>query len=296
MNRYDLALRGTALALVVGACGSAHAQAVITDWNFGSVAVTAAPYNSPTPTTGSGTATSLGMTNSYTYTSGGTYEGTGSVTSDDVANDSPSGSSNGSTLGNGDVWRIRGASGTGTSGKDNNGWNNSAPEYSQGAEFDVSTAGYTNISLSFDWAATTQGVGNLQVEYTTDGSTWTTVGSVLSATVDNNPTASGGSGFATDRISFSSIAAAANDPDFGVRLVSAFNPTLGNEYASATSVVSGAPAQYNNNSGNWRIADVQIDGTSAPVPLPATAWLAMLGVGGIALRVRRRRRGGVGTI
>ena len=296
MNRYDLALRGTALALAVGACASAHAQAVITDWNFGSVAVTAAPYNSPTPTTGSGTATSLGMTNSYTYTSGGTYEGTGSVTSDDVANDSPSGSSNGSTLGNGDVWRIRGASGTGTSGKDNNGWNNSAPEYSQGAEFDVSTAGYTNISLSFDWAATTQGVGNLQVEYTTDGSTWTTVGSVLSATVDNNPTASGGSGFATDRISFSSIAAAANDPDFGVRLVSAFNPTLGNEYASATSVVSGAPAQYNNNSGNWRIADVQIDGTSAPVPLPATAWLAMLGVGGIALRVRRRRRGGVGTI
>jgi hypothetical protein len=289
MNVFNLAARGTALALAVGACASAHAQTTITDWNFGSVAATSPPYNTPAPTTGVGTATSLGMTNNYTYTSGGTYEGTGSVTSDDVTNDSPSGSANGSTLGNGDVWRIRGASGAGTTGKDNNGWNNSAPEYSQGAEFDVSTAGYSNISLSFDWAATTQGVGNLQVEYTTDGSTWNLIGPVYSATVDNNPTANAGSGFATDTISFSAIAAAANDPNFGIRLVSAYNPTLGNEYASATSVVSGAPVQYNNNSGNWRIADVQIDGNLAAVPVPATAWLAMIGVGGIAFRLRRRR-------
>jgi hypothetical protein len=278
----------TRAGLIAVACiASAAAQAqVITDWNFGSLASTS-PDNNPAPTTGSGTASSLGMTNSYTYTTNGATTGTGSVTLDDITNDSPSGTKDGSTLGNGDVWRIRGAAGTGTTGTTNNGWNNSAPEYSQGVEFDVSTVGYSGISLSFNWAATTQGVGNLQVQYTTNGSTWTNLGSVLSATVDNNTTGTAGAGFQTDTISLAAISGAANDASFGVRLVSAYNPTLGNEYASATSVVAGAPVQYNNNSGNWRFADVQIDGT--PVPLPASAWLTLSGLAGLAAFARKRK-------
>ncbi len=71
-------------------------------------------------------------------------------------------------------------------------------------------------------------------------------------------------------------------------MVAAYNPTLGNEYASATSVVGGAPVQYNNNSGNWRIADVQIDGT--PVPLPAAVWMLLSGVSGMAGLAKRRKR------
>jgi hypothetical protein len=227
------------------------------------------------------------MTNNYTYTTSGVTTGVGSVTLDDITNDSPSGTKNGSTLGNGNVWRIRGVAGTGTTGTTNNGWNNSAPEYSQGAEFDTSTVGYTGLSLSFNWAATTQGIGNLQVQYTTNGTTWTNIGSVFSATVDNNTTGTSGSGFQTNTVNLSGISGVSNDPSFGVRLVAAYNPTLGNEYASATSVVGGAPVQYNNNSGNWRIADVQIDGT--PVPLPPSVWMMLSGLGALAIMTRRSR-------
>ena len=288
MIHSTTAVRCLGLGLAVGACASANAT-TITDWNFGTVAAVS-PDNSPAPTTGTGTVTSLGMTNNYTYTTNGATTGVGAVTSDDVTNDSVKGTANGSTLGNGNVWRIRGQAGTGTTGTTNNGWNISAPQYSQGAEFDVSTAGYTNVGLSFNWAATTQGVGNMQVQYTTNGTTWSNIGSVLNATVDNNAISSAGSGFQTDTVDFSLTSGVSNDANFGVRLVSAFNPTLGNTYASATSVLSGTPAQINNNSGNWRIADVQIDGTVAPVPLPATAWLMLSGIGGLGFAARSRTR------
>ncbi|MFI4914503.1 MAG: VPLPA-CTERM sorting domain-containing protein [Steroidobacterales bacterium] len=292
MTRIKLTTQMGLVAVAIAACTSVEAT-TITDWNFGSLAEVS-PDNTPAATTGSGTAQSLGMTNNYTYTTTTkgvtTSTGVGAVTYDDIKNDSPSGSANGSTLGNGDTWRIRGQAGSGTTGTTNNGWNNSAPEYSQGAEFDTSTAGYSGLSLSFNWAATTQGVGNLQVQYTTNGSTWTNVGSVWSATVDNNTTGTAGSGFQTDTVNLSGISGVNNDANFGVRLVSAYNPTLagGTEYASATSVVSGSPVQYNNNSGNWRIADVQIDGTLTPVPLPAAAWMLLSGIGGLGLLARRR--------
>jgi hypothetical protein len=285
MNRSRI-LGALGVALLACAAGTSAQAATIADWDFGSLAAVS-PDNSPAPTTGSGTASSLGMTNTYTYTTNGVTTGVGAMTLDDVTNDSPSGSKNGSTLGNGNVWRIRGASGAGTTGTTNNGWNNSAPQYSQGAEFDVSTAGFNGISLSFNWASTTAGIGNMQVQYTTDGSTWQNIGPLLSATVDNNATSSAGSGFATDTVNLSGIAGVANDANFGIRLVSAYNPTLGNEYASANSVVTGAPTQYNNNSGNWRFADVQIDGSVAPVPLPSAAWLLLSGFGALGLFARR---------
>jgi hypothetical protein len=288
MIKLNIAGRtGLAIAILT-ACGAAQAQTIITDWDFGALGATS-PDNTPAPTVGVGTALSLGMTNSYTYTTSGATTGVGSVTLDDITADPQTTKQTGSTLGNGNVWRIRGAAGTGTTGTTNNGWNNSAPEYSQGAQFNVNTTGYSNISLSFNWASTTQGVGNLQAQYTLNGSTWQNIGSEYSATVDNGTLGATGYGFQTDIISLSAISGANNDANFGIRLVSAYNPSLGNEYASATSVVGGAPVQYNNNSGNWRIADVQIDGTLAPVPLPASLWLLVSGIGGLGVLGRKRK-------
>jgi hypothetical protein len=276
MTRFktSTSVRIALLACTAGvACASAQAG-TITDWNFGTLAVTA-PDNTPAPTTGAGSATSLGMTNTYTETGGG---GDVSTTYDDITPDTNS------TIGNGNVWRIRGAGSTA-----GNGWSINAPEYTQGAQFDVSTAGYSDVSLSFNWASTAQGIANLQVQYNTNvnnASGWTNAGSLLTATIGNSST---GGSYQTDTINFDAlgITGADNDANFGVRLVSAYNPTLGT-YASASSVIAGTPADYNNNSGNWRFADVQVDGTFAPVPLPASLWLLLSAMGGLGVLGRRR--------
>jgi hypothetical protein len=281
MTTLNIAAR---IGLIVVACsaGAAAQATTIVDWDFGTLA-TAAPKNTPAATGGTAqtngatTATSVGMANTYAevgYPSGSAY------TFDDITNDTNS------TIGNGNVWRIRGSS-TASTQSGANGWSINAPQYSQGAQFTTTTSGYDNIVLSFNWASTAQGIANMQVQYTTNGTSWTNVGSLLTATVGNS--SSGGS-YQTDTINFGTlgITSVNNDASFGVRLVAAYNPTLGN-YASASSVIAGSPAAYNNSSGNWRFADVQIDGTVAPVPLPASVWLMLSGIAGLGAMVSKRR-------
>jgi hypothetical protein len=283
MKNLNLAAR---LGLVLAACSAgAGAQAdTVAEWNFGTLASTA-PDNSPAATTGTQatssatTASSVGMANNYAEAS---YSGS-AYTFDDITNDTNS------TIGNGNVWRLRGSS-TQATQSGANGWSINAPQYAQGAQFTTTTSNYDNIVLSFNWAATAQGIANMQVQYNTNvnnASGWTNVGSLLTATVGNS--SSGGS-FQTDTINFAAqgITSVNNDATFGVRLVAAYNPKLGN-YASASSVIAGNPAVYNNSSGNWRFADVQIDGTIAPVPLPATAWLLVSGLGGLGALARKRK-------
>jgi hypothetical protein len=187
------------------------------------------------------------------------------------------------------TWRIRAQAGSSGAA---NGWSSAAPIGTQGAVFAASTAGYNSINVSFDWYSTTQGEANLQLQYTTDGTTWnnapiTLAGSdsglqvlsnngsdantVTGSYVSDNLLANGspaGQGWFTALTAAINDANAANDPNFAIEMVNASTGTA-----------------LNNNSGNWRFDNVIISGT--PVPEPAT--IGILGVGCLALLRRRRR-------
>ena len=211
----------------------------IAAWDFNALPV--AVNNTPVPSIGAGAAKALGLTNNYTYTQ--TAPNVGAVNTDDVV--VLGGSSDQiSPVGINNAWRVRGQN-------PGNGWNLAAPQYSQGAEFDVSTVGQTNIVFQFDWFCTTQGVRDLQVQYTTDGSTFTGVGPLQVASPNayiNQIT-----------INFAAlgITSVENNANFGVRLVSAYDPAIGT-YSSATLNADNSVATYNNNSGNWRFDEVKV--------------------------------------
>jgi hypothetical protein len=256
-------------ALVLASVADPARGATITQWTFSTT--NSGPLNSPAPDFGPGVAAVLGMTNTFLLTDGSTITGTGTFTGGTtVATQSTAfadiTATPGDPNGYANAWRVRGA---GPGSNAGNGWALQAPQYSQGAQFSTSTVGYTGISFHFDWFTTTQGVLNMQEQYTLDGRTWTNINAPLTA-VSNGF-------YATPlTIDFSSIPGAANDPNFGVRLVSAYDNNL--PFPNYGSANGGQGGYYNNNSGNWRFADVSFTGITA-VPEPASLFLLAVGVG-----------------
>lgn len=291
MNKTPLQLAAALLVSGLLAASGAHAATTITAWNFENDAI--AVNNNPAASTGSGTASSLGM---------GVYAtpNVGTTTDDVLAGAAADAGANG--VGNlSQIWRIR-AQGPKTAAA--NGWSSLAPIGTQGAQFNASTAGYNGISVSFDWYATTQGEANLQFQYTTDGSTWNNAalslngsdgGLVVMSNTSNANLVSGS--YVSDNVLtngalagqdwFTGITAtitdpsAANDASFAFRLVNA---------ATGSADVSTQGTALNNTSGNWRFDNVSVSGTQiSPVPEPTSA--AMMALGAVALLVGIRRRG-----
>ena len=274
--------------------GTAFATTV-TEWNFNNYVGNSTALDvvtTPAPTTGSGIASSLGMNSNYNSSLGQPA----SVDTSDITN-SPPLSSDPSPQPNGtnNEWRIRGGTGTtspGGSATASNGWSSFAPIGTQGAEFQVSTMGFTNLQLSFDWSPTSQGEANLQVEYSLNGSTFFNVPASLftvptGVTAMTNTTSAntvmGGYIQTLNSTTFnngivvnlSGIAGAANDPNFAVELVNA---------STGADDISTKGTALNNTSGNWRFDEVSINA----VPEPGPCALVGLSLAGLALLAYRR--------
>ena len=265
------------IALALLGCASAEAQTTITQWAFPSVVTSA--DNSPAATTGTGTATTLGMTNSYNG---------GNTAFDDIV--ATPGTANKSFTEN--MWRIRGAQ-TPTG---HNGWANAAPQYSQGIELDTSTVGYQNIKFSFDWYATSQGIRDLQFQYNTNvnnAAGWTNFGgtSATGTYVAVSNDFYNAPGNPTITVNLSGILGVNNDANFGVRLVSAYDST-GNiaGYASAALTANNVTQAYNNSSGNWRFDNLTVTGVTDPVPEPETYAMMLVGLGILGVAGKRRKQ------
>ena len=252
----------------------------ITAWTFES-AGTAGYVPHPAPEFGFGTAISIGFDNSYSFSDGGV----GSTNKPDtLANGAPF-SSTGSSGQN--VWRVRGSGGPNniSGGGGHNGWNTAAPIGTQGAEFDVSTANYNDIMVSFDLFSTSQGEAKMCVLYTTNAWATTNVASTLFYAA--NPTFMATNSPSTPTYSSDTVAGtyfwqnvgqdfynnfivdlttapeAANNPNFAFRIVNA---------AQGGDCLAYNGGSYNNSSGNWRYDNVTVSGRFTGSLAPAIAY------------------------
>jgi hypothetical protein len=140
-----------------------------------------------------------------------------------------------------------------------------------GVQFTFNTTNFDINSFSFDWRTSNSAARHMQTQYTLDGTTW----------INYDVRTSGGGDFwnNTQTLDFSSIPAADNNPNFGIRLVSMFSPTpftdsAGNwpadvRYQRADAVTT---SQYAT-TGTWRFDMITLDGVFNPppfVPRPIT--------------------------
>ena len=239
---------------------------IVTQWNFENQPVTGSPpyNNNPLASTGNGTAIVLGMT---TYATPALGFNAADILADPGSSDSTSQN----------AWRIRAQNAANTA----NGWSSMAAQYTQGAEFDVSTAGYQGINVSFDWMPTNRGVEDIELQYNTNTAN---AGGWVNAGFYHN-TVAGGVWNNGNTVSLLGLTAVNNDAAFGIRIVSAYNAATGT-YLDTTGTA------LNNSSGNIRLDNVTISGTplAATVPEPASIALTLLGLGSIGLIARRRAR------
>jgi hypothetical protein len=279
MKKLSFSAAAICLTILTLTGAKAQSASTITLWNF--EPLTSGINNSPAPSTGSGTATSLGMDIYATPNVG--------VNGADVtlgkANDTGSSGVTNTTL----TWRVRGVAGTNGAA---NGWSSAAPIGTQGAQFNVATTGFSSINVSFDWYVTSAGAANLQFQYSTNGSSWINTALALNGSANglvstNNSSSTNtvngyyvrglvGQNWFTGLTATISDENAANNANFGFRLV---NASTGVDCVSATNGALG-------NSGNWRFDNVTVSGTAVPEP----AAYALLGLGALVLILAGRRK------
>ena len=141
----------------------------------------------------------------------------------------------------------------------------------RGVQFSTSTAGYENITLSWNERHSNTSANTVAVQVTSDGTNWTEV-QVFTFT----PAASG-TGDTWYARSVTLSAAYANAAGFGFRVLAAYAPGTSGYLASRSTSTYAT-------GGTLRFDDVTIDGTAIPAP----GALALLGVAGLVGSRRRR--------
>jgi hypothetical protein len=134
--------------------------------------------------------------------------------------------------------------------------------------YNVSTAGYTAISVNYYHRFSNTSNRFSQVEYTLDGSTY--------AVFTSFENTLGGDAWNNYNLDFSSIAGADNNVSFGIRITSIFG--------SAGSYVASNPTSNYATTGTWGFDLVTFNGTLIPTP----GSVALLGLGGLIAGRRRR--------
>jgi hypothetical protein len=138
-------------------------------------------------------------------------------------------------------------------------------------QFAVSTVGFANINISYDQAGSSTGPGNFLFEYSTDGSTFTPVGSAYTVSLSTWSPSTNQTAF-TFSYNLSSVSGLNNDPTAVFRIVDNATTSIG-----GGTVASGGTDRVDN-----------FIAMSVPVPEPSTLALAAMGMAGCLLVFRRR--------
>lgn len=232
------------IALAFGVTAAANAT-IITQWDFNFGNDNSPATGTLDPAIGSGTASLVGGTTA-TFASG---DASGGSTDPNVGDDS--------------AWNL-------------STWAPQGTESGQrGAQFNVSTVGFTDLVVSWDQRHSNTVSRYFQFQYSIDGSTFSSTGllddGIFMATA-------GDTWFNNRTVNLTGISGVADNANFAFRVVAIVDPLTGNYLASNPNSTYGT-------TGTARFDMVTVQGTEVPEP----ATMAALGVGIAGVIARRRR-------